>query len=54
MLLATPDKFDIIVSDKEMPLMNGYELVSNIKSDPKLAQIPVLVLTSSYFKEQNT
>jgi two-component system chemotaxis sensor kinase CheA len=46
LLLATPDKFDIIVSDIEMPVMNGYELVSNIKSDPKLAQIPVLALTS--------
>lgn len=46
MLLSNPDKFDIVVSDIEMPVMDGYELISNIRSDPKLNTIPVMALTT--------
>jgi two-component system chemotaxis sensor kinase CheA len=38
--------FDIVVSDIEMPRMNGFELVQRIKSDPALRHMPVLALTS--------
>ncbi len=41
-----PTGYDVIVSDIEMPVMNGYQLVSMIKSDPRLAKIPVMALTS--------
>lgn len=45
-LIAKPNDFDIVVSDIEMPVMDGYQLVSTIKSDPKLRAIPVMALTS--------
>jgi two-component system, chemotaxis family, sensor histidine kinase and response regulator PixL len=36
----------LIVSDLEMPRMNGFELLSNVRQQPSLAQKPVIVLTS--------
>ncbi len=45
-LIGKPDSFDIVISDIEMPVMDGYQLVSTIKSDPKLREIPVMALTS--------
>ncbi len=45
-LIAKPGDFDIVVSDIEMPVMDGYQLVSTIKSDPKIRDIPVMALTS--------
>ncbi|HLO88840.1 MAG TPA: response regulator [Nostocaceae cyanobacterium] len=36
----------VIVSDLEMPRMNGFELLSQIRQNPSYAKIPVVVLTS--------
>lgn len=36
---------DLILTDLEIPGMNGLEFVSTIRSIPKLADVPVLVLT---------
>jgi CheY-like chemotaxis protein len=37
---------DIIFLDLEMPVMNGYTFLSEIRKDIKLKDIPVVVLTS--------
>lgn len=36
----------VVVSDLEMPRMNGFELLSNFRQYPNLAKIPVVILTS--------
>ena len=36
----------LIISDIVMPVMDGYEMCSNIKRDPELMEIPVMLLTS--------
>ena len=36
----------LVVSDYEMPVMNGFELVHALRSDPELRQIPVIMLTA--------
>jgi len=46
MLEAAPHAFDIVVSDIEMPVMNGYELVSAIRNSGSLSRLPVMALTS--------
>ena len=37
----------LIIIDLNMPRMNGFELLRELKNDPELAMIPVLVLTPS-------
>jgi signal transduction histidine kinase len=37
---------DVVVSDVMMPLMDGFELIAKLKSDPGLVTIPVLLLTA--------
>ena len=39
-------KPDLVVSDIEMPKMNGYELCSAIKQSPELRHIPVILLST--------
>lgn len=36
----------LIISDIEMPSMNGYELCRVIKADPKFNKIPIILLTN--------
>ena len=43
--------FDLVVSDIDMPKMNGFELTVKIKSDNKLRDTPVVLLTSLESRE---
>jgi chemosensory pili system protein ChpA (sensor histidine kinase/response regulator) len=36
----------LVVTDLEMPRMNGYELLAHLRQDPATRRIPVLVVTS--------
>ncbi|PIX55714.1 MAG: hypothetical protein CO188_10220 [Zetaproteobacteria bacterium CG_4_9_14_3_um_filter_54_145] len=38
--------FDLIITDVEMPIMNGFELTTKIKADAALKAIPVIIVTS--------
>jgi len=40
------EKFDLVVSDVEMPRMNGFDLTVRIRADQKLSQLPVVLVTS--------
>lgn len=37
---------DIILLDVEMPRMDGYELATAVRSDPRLKHIPIIMITS--------
>jgi two-component system chemotaxis sensor kinase CheA len=39
-------EFDLVVSDIEMPRMNGFELTTSIRADEKLSDLPVVLVTS--------
>ncbi len=36
----------LVLSDIEMPRMDGFDLVRNIRNDPRLADLPVVMITS--------
>lgn len=40
------EEFDVIVSDIEMPGMNGFEFCDSIRSDSRWADLPIIAMTS--------
>ena len=44
-------KFDFVVSDINMPNMNGFDLLKAVKEDGSLRHIPVLMVTAEARKE---
>ena len=43
--------FDFVISDINMPNMNGFELLGAIKKDESLKHLPVLMVTAEARKE---
>jgi chemosensory pili system protein ChpA (sensor histidine kinase/response regulator) len=39
-------KFDAVITDLEMPVMHGYDLIAEMKRNPVYGGIPIIVLTS--------
>jgi len=44
-------RFDFVVSDINMPNMNGFDLLKAIKADEALKHLPVLMVTAEARKE---
>src|SRR5262249_39129876 len=45
-LIKKGQKFDLVVSDIEMPGMNGFDLAEAIRADQRSAQTPIIALSS--------
>ncbi|MCP4112687.1 MAG: hybrid sensor histidine kinase/response regulator [Desulfobacteraceae bacterium] len=45
------EAFDVVVSDVEMPRMTGFELTEKIRGNAKLAETPVILVTSLSSRE---
>lgn len=43
---------DVIVSDINMPGRDGFDFIKAVKADPKLANIPFVFLTASYWTDE--
>jgi CheY-like chemotaxis protein len=44
--LAREEKFDLVVSDFQMPLLSGFDLCVQLRQDPATANLPVIMLTA--------
>jgi two-component system chemotaxis sensor kinase CheA len=40
------EEFDLVVSDVDMPRMSGFDLTAKIRSDRKLSELPVVLVTA--------
>ena len=45
------EKFDLILTDINMPIMDGLKLVSLIRNDPQYREVPVVVITTEGAQE---
>jgi two-component system, chemotaxis family, chemotaxis protein CheY len=44
--LAPPAWFDIILTDVNMPVMDGLKLVQRIRADAELKSVPIVIITT--------
>ncbi|MEO5731431.1 MAG: response regulator, partial [Byssovorax sp.] len=44
--LASGEVFDLIVSDVEMPRLDGFQLVARVRASPRTARLPVVLVTA--------
>ncbi|MCK5120578.1 MAG: response regulator [Methylococcales bacterium] len=44
--LTRNNNYDLIITDIEMPLINGFELVEKVKGNEKMCTIPTIIVTS--------
>ena len=44
--LLRAEPFDLLVSDVEMPRLSGFDLTARVRADPKLADLPVVLVTA--------
>ncbi len=42
----TEEKFDLIICDVMMPNKSGWEVVKEVKSNPEMNEIPIILLTA--------
>ncbi|USD67487.1 response regulator [Vibrio sp. SCSIO 43136] len=45
-------KFDVVISDVNMPIMGGFDLVRAIRGNPQYKFIPILMLTTETSMEK--
>lgn len=49
--LAADDDINFVITDWNMPILSGLELIKSIRSDEKLKDLPVLMVTTRGVKE---
>jgi two-component system chemotaxis response regulator CheY len=50
--LLKAGQFDLLITDWNMPGMQGVELLRQVRADERLAKLPVLMLTAEAKREQ--
>jgi two-component system chemotaxis sensor kinase CheA len=49
--LLRSESFDVLVSDVEMPRLNGFDLTARLRADRQLAELPVVLVTALASRE---
>jgi two-component system chemotaxis sensor kinase CheA len=49
--LLQSEEIDLVVSDIDMPRMNGFELTARIRSEPRTAALPIVLVTALESRE---
>lgn len=51
--IAQKTEIDLLITDWEMPKMNGLELISAFQSHKKLRKIPIIMITGMYIEAES-
>lgn len=51
-LQSTPNRYDLVLLDKHMPRLDGISLLKQLKNDPSLTKLPVVILTGDNHPEE--
>ncbi len=51
LMTLSMENFDLVVSDVDMPRLNGLDLTTRIRNDKKLAELPVILVTTLASRE---
>ena len=47
--IAITEKPDLVITDYQMPVMNGLELIEQLRTNPETADTPIIMLTARGF-----
>lgn len=50
--IASANPFRLVLSDWNMPVMTGYELLCKIRSDSRTSSLPIIMITAESEKDQ--
>ncbi len=46
------ESFDVVITDINMPVMDGIEFIKNVRSSGKYQSLPILILTTESSREK--
>jgi two-component system chemotaxis response regulator CheY len=52
--VLTRERVDVIITDINMPKMNGYEVIEHLRANPEHKNTPILVLTTESDQDNKT
>jgi CheY-like chemotaxis protein len=46
--ILSSQRCDVIVTDENMPVMNGHQLIEAVRAEPKLSNIPIILMADTW------